>query len=54
MFALNIKRFVKSPVLIVSMVCYVIVLYLLMPVHRATGIEDISNSTLMTQPFSLA
>lgn len=52
MFILNIKRFVKSPVFMLGIVCYIAVLYMLQPVHQATGIEDISNCTLTTQPFS--
>ncbi len=52
MFLLNIKRFVKSPVFLISTVAYFVILYVMQPTHIAKGIEDISNSTLTTQPFS--
>lgn len=52
MFALNIKRFVKSPLFVAGTACYLVVLYFLLPVHKASGIEDMSNSTLTTLPFS--
>lgn len=52
MLRLNIKRFFKSPIFLIGTLTYVIVLFIMMPVHVATGIEDISNSTLTTQAFS--
>ena len=52
MFLLNIKRFVKSPVFLISTVAYFAILYVMQPTHIAKGIEDISNSTLTTQSFS--
>ncbi|MCM1245756.1 MAG: hypothetical protein NC293_08960 [Roseburia sp.] len=52
MFLLNLKRFVKSPVFLIGTLVYIVILYLMQPVHVATGIEDISNSTLTTQSFS--
>lgn len=52
MFLLNLKRFLKSPVFLLGTLGYIIVLYSMIPVHVATGIEDVSNSTLTTQAFS--
>ena len=52
MLLLNLKRFVKSPVFLLGTLAYLIILYMMQPVHAATGIEDISNATLTTQAFS--
>ena len=52
MFLLNLKRYLKSPVFLIGTLCYLVLLYVLQPVHNISGIDDISNSTLTTQPFS--
>lgn len=52
MFYINLKRFIKSPVFLLGTLAYMIILYLMQPIHTATGIEDISNTALSTQTFS--
>lgn len=52
MFLLALKRYFKSSVILLGTILYIVVLYLMLPVHRATGIEELSNATLTTQTFS--
>lgn len=54
MFYINLKRFIKSPVFLLGTLAYMIILYLMQPIHTATGIEDISNTALSTQTFSFS
>lgn len=52
MFKLTIKRFIQSPVFLISTFCYIFILCQLQPVHELMTIDDISTKTLTTQPFS--
>lgn len=52
MFLLNLKRFFKSPALVIGSILYIVLLYLLQPFHAPKTIEAVSNNTLMTLSFS--
>lgn len=52
MFLLNVKRFFKSPALLIGSICYIVILYLLQPFQTPRTIEAVSNNTLLTMSFS--
>lgn len=52
MFLLNVKRFFKSPALLIGSICYIVILYLLQPFQTPRTIEAVSGNTLKTLSFS--
>ena len=53
MFCLNIKRYIKSPLFVCVTILYFVLLFVMIPVPKSsTLLSEVTNGTLMTQPFS--
>ena len=53
MFYLNIKRYIKSPLFVCVTILYFVLLFVMIPVPKSsTLLSEVTNGTLMTQPFS--